>query len=121
MKRASEKYTLMISVRTQRVLGILLILGGAGLTAWEWRILVNGGSYFSMFAFMAPAFAVIGIMQLCFPVDNAERLARGEQPIAKLYWKDMIGDHRILAGFAVFCGAVNWLLMWAYAKRLFRS
>jgi len=60
----------------QRVVGVIFLLVGAGLTGWTWFTALNEGYFYGKIAVISPAFAVLGAAALFFPLDVERQ--RGE-------------------------------------------
>ena len=92
----------------QRLVGLLLLAVGGGFTVWSWYTALTAGYYYRNAVAFFPAFAVIGLGLLLFPLD-VERLRaeHGVERPKKLAhyppaWK-------VLFFAAVLAGLGNWL------------
>jgi len=57
------------SLTKQRILGLLLFLLGLSLTVWFWVRGVSGGYIYINASMLFPAFMIMGIGFLIFPID----------------------------------------------------
>jgi hypothetical protein len=53
----------------QRRFGVVMVLVAGGFTAWIWHTALTEGYYYRKAAAIFPAFAVIGLGMLLFPID----------------------------------------------------
>jgi hypothetical protein len=53
----------------QRVAGLFFLALGGGITAWLWYTALNEGYYYVKAAALFPAFAVLGLFMMLFPLD----------------------------------------------------
>jgi hypothetical protein len=92
----------------QRLAGLLLFILGGGFSAWSWYTALTDGSYYREAVAIFPAFAVVGLGLLFFPVDMEQFRAEhgvdrprqfAHYPIA---WK-------VLFFVALAAGLGNWL------------
>src|SRR5260370_35607393 len=66
----------------QRIGGALIFLPGAGVTGWIWHRALTEGYYYRKSAMLFPAFLVIGLGMVLFPID-AEKL-KAEYGVEKI-------------------------------------
>lgn len=52
----------------RRLLGLVLLSLGSGVTVWSWYTALNEGYYYTKAVTVFPAFAVLGIGMLLFPI-----------------------------------------------------
>jgi hypothetical protein len=55
----------------QRLVGVFMLALGAGFTAWSWHTALTEGYYYEAAVALFPAFAVIGVGMILFPIDVA--------------------------------------------------
>ena len=99
----------MIESKTgQRLMGLLLIVGGAGFTGWMWNTALNEGRY-NPFAFaIVPLIAVAGLGMLLFPMDVARlRAEHGVDKPQKLAHYPPAWKATFVV--ALLAGVGNWL------------
>jgi len=94
----------------QRLIGVFLIVTGAGFTVYEWRHVLTSGRYSPKAAFLFPVFAMLGFAVLLFPMSKEEMLAKYgvERPSSLRHYS---GSQKILFLLAIAAGAFNWALM----------
>jgi hypothetical protein len=88
----------------QRLVGLGVLAICAGFMAWSWHTAMNEGNFNRKAAIMFPAFAVIGLGMILFPIDvdrfRAERGVEKPESFAHLprLWK-LITVLAIATGF----------------------
>jgi hypothetical protein len=94
----------------QRLVGIFLIVGGAGYTVYEWRDALASGTYSPKAAFLFPVFMMLGLAVLLFPITKEEMLANYgvERPSSLRHYS---WGQKVLFLLAIAAGALNWAAM----------
>lgn len=88
-----------------RLKGLLVFLVGAGATAFNWRLLLNDGYYYTKLTLLGPLFAVGGLTMIFYPGAGARfRSATRTQKVVIVAL--------IVAGTAL--GVMNAYLMYNY-------
>jgi hypothetical protein len=92
----------------QRLLGLLLLVLGGGFTVWSWYTALTEGYYYRKAVALFPAFAVLGLGMILFPID-IERL-RAEHGVDK---PEKFAHYppawKVTVFVAVLAGLGNWL------------
>jgi hypothetical protein len=92
----------------QRVAGLLLFLVGAGFTAWCWYTALTEGYYYRKAVAIFPAFAVIGLGLLVFPIDVEQiRAEHGVDKPSKFAHYPL--EWKLLFFVALAAALVNWI------------
>ncbi len=94
----------------QRMVGLIFLLVGVGLTGWTWYTALAEGYFYRKIAAISPIFAILGAAALLFPLD--EDGLWGEFSLARperfahypMSWK-------ILTVVAIVAGLGNWLVL----------
>jgi hypothetical protein len=91
----------------QRAGGLFLFLLGSGITVWAWHIALTEGYYYRKVMALPPAFAVLGLGMLFFPID-AEQL-RAEHGVDRPQkFAHYPPEWKVLFFVAVAAGLGNW-------------
>jgi len=65
----------LISSTGQRIGGVLLLAMSAGFIYWTWHTLLTEGYYYRAAAALFPAFAVMSLGMIFFPIDREKLFA----------------------------------------------
>jgi hypothetical protein len=94
----------------QRIGGTILFILGAGATAWTWHSALTEGEYYPKVAMLGPAFAVVAIGMIVFPMDMEQlRLEHGVPKPDKLRFAHFPLIWKAITVVAVIAGVVDWI------------
>jgi hypothetical protein len=91
--------------RTQ-VTGLLFLIGGVGLTIFNWHGALTYGKYHIGITFLAPLVACVGFSLLLYPPAQAAGGGVQQKP-----WKELPTGQKVLFGSGLALGAVNWVMI----------
>jgi hypothetical protein len=97
---------MVVSKTGQRWGGVLMMLIGAGGTYWQWQMALKEDSYF-IYGAIAPAFLVIGLMPLLYPMSREQWIAK-QQKLLFDKIKDYPFGQKVILVIAILAGLVNW-------------
>jgi len=94
----------------QRVAGLVMTLIGMGFTYWEWLQAIDTGTYHPKAAMLFPAFTVLGLGILIFPISKQELMAQFgiERPQRLRHYPLGL---RVFLVLALIAGALDWALI----------
>jgi hypothetical protein len=92
----------------QRLIGLLLVGVGVGFSIETWHTARTEGHYLRL-AIIFPAFAVFGLMPLCFPLTNEEMPARWDTE--KPTFGELPLRYKLVTVLAVAASIVYWILL----------
>ncbi len=92
----------------QRLAGLVILVVCGWFTVQSWYTARNEGYYYRKAVAFLPAFAVLGLGMLLFPIDR-ERLRAEHGTDKPLTIADYPLSWKILAGVAVAAGVANWV------------
>lgn len=100
----------VVSTRRQRVSGAFGLAICLGFVVWEWQHVQTGGEYHGRSAFLFPAFAVISLALLLFPISREDLLERFgiERPSSLNHYSRA---QKTLFVLAFVAGGLNWALI----------
>lgn len=100
----------MASKGLQRLIGVIMLIAGIGLTAQGWQSVMVDGMYRPKAAFFLPVIAFLGLAVALYPMTKEECLARYgvEKPQS---WSHFAPMQKVLAAAGVAAGLLNWALI----------
>jgi hypothetical protein len=98
----------------QRIIGLFVLSFGSGFTIWSWYTAMNEGYYYPKAAVIFPAFGVLGLSLLLFPLDPDHLMAvHGVEKPTRLSHYPFIW--KVMLVVALAAGFGNW---WLIANRM---
>jgi hypothetical protein len=91
----------------QRLVGLGLFLVGAGFVGWEWYTAFTEGTYSAKASAFFPAFTVLGLGLILFPIDTDKLKAEhGVEQIQS--FRQAPPAWKVLIFAAIAAGLANW-------------
>ena len=94
----------------QRAMGIVMLLASLALMAYGWSYALDHGRVFILWLMAPPAFAVLGLGLVLFPMD-VERLQREHGVDRVQSWAHLPTAWRVLLVFAAVAALANHFLI----------
>jgi hypothetical protein len=91
----------IVSPRTQRVIGLFLILVGIGLTASEWRSALTGGTTDMESAIVGPFSICMGVGAVVMPTSVREQIVKPSRTLPRWWACALIGLAAGIANYAL--------------------
>lgn len=100
----------MASKGVQRLIGLLMVVGGIVFTAQGWRSVMVEGMYRPKAAFFLPVIVFLGLAVALYPMTKEECLAKYgvEKPQS---WSHFAPMQKVLAVLGIAAGLLNWALI----------
>jgi hypothetical protein len=106
----------MASNLVQRLVGLAFIAVGTGMTVWMWQLALTTGDYNDWAGAIFPAFAVLGLGMLLFPIDRRELQEKfGTDKIESLNQLSPVWIGIFVLALA--CGVADFILLRIFEKQ----
>lgn len=101
----------MASPLLQRVFGLFMLLVGVGMTARSWYTALTEGYFVRGAAALGPAFAILGLAMVAFPIDKQKLLEKyGVEKPQNLSQFPLV--HKVMLVLAIILGIGHFFLLW---------